>query len=81
MSWNYRVMRHKVVDSAGMPEETLALHEVYYKDDRSADIFTGPGDIGYSANPVAPVAEDLDGLRFVLTEMLKALDKPVLEYQ
>jgi hypothetical protein len=28
-----------------------------------------------------PVAEDLEGLRFVLTEMLKALEEPILEYK
>ena len=76
MSWNYRVMRHRAVDPDGNVEETLALHEIYYKDGQPTD-----GDIGYTANAVVPVAEDLEGLRFVLTEMLKALEEPILEYK
>ena len=81
MSWNFRVMRHKSVDPDGNVEESLAMHEVYYKSDRPAKAEESLSDIGYSANPATPVADDLDGLRFVLTEMIRALDKPILEYK
>ena len=81
MGWNYRVMRHKDVDSDGKVHETFAIHEVYYKDDLVQDVLVHSGDVGYTEKPVAPVAEDLDGLRVVLTEMLKALDKPALDYK
>ncbi len=33
------------------------------------------------SDDVAPLSESLDGLRWVLTEMLKALDKPVLSFE
>jgi hypothetical protein len=80
MGWNYRVMRHVDLDSEGTAHETLSIHEVYYKDDLVPDVLVQSGDVGYTENPVAPVAEDLEGLRVVLTQMLKALDKPALDY-
>jgi hypothetical protein len=73
-------MRHKDKGSEGEIHETLCIHEVYYKDDLTRDVLANVGDTGYTERAVAPVAEDLDGLRFVLTEMLKALDKPIMEY-
>ena len=80
MGWNYRVMRHVDFDPDGTAHEALSIHEVYFKDDLVQDVLVQSAEVGYTENPVAPVSEDLAGLRFVLTEMLKALDKPTLDY-
>ena len=71
MSWNHRVVR-TVHQSARGERVTYAIHEVHYPhqgDDTP---------VAMTENPVAPVAESLDGLRWTLTRMLEALDKPVL---
>jgi hypothetical protein len=72
MSWNHRVLRH--VYSDGTIE--FAIHEVYYDND-AADPEAGAW--GPTENPVAVRAESLEGLRWVLEEMLRCLDKPALK--
>jgi hypothetical protein len=81
MGWNYRAMRHTLDSDAplGIPE-SYAIHEVYYRSDQVNDLTATSKDVGYSIEPVSPLAESIDDLRFRLTEMLGALDKPTLEY-
>lgn len=69
--WNHRVVRRTEDD-----EELLSLHEAHYAD--GADPAGRPDTI--TLHPVAPYAEDIDGLRQVLDRMRAALDKPVLDY-
>jgi hypothetical protein len=82
MGWNYRAMRHTLDSNAplAMPEG-YAIHEVYYRSDEVNDLTATSKDVGYSIEPVSPLAESIDDLRFTLTEMLGALDKPTLEYR
>lgn len=62
--WNYRVVR------TATPEGTLlGIHEVYYRGE----------EVGWTAEPVAPVDESLAGLRDVLDRMLIALELDVLD--
>jgi hypothetical protein len=81
MGWNYRAMRHTLDSDApfGVPE-SYAIHEVHYRSDEVNDLIATSKEVGYSIEPVSPMAESIDDLRFRLTEMLGALDKPTLEY-
>lgn len=66
-------MRHDFPERKSEPTELrYEIHEVFYKDD---------GKKSWTDEPAAPGSETLDGLRWVLTSMLKALDKPVLDYE
>jgi hypothetical protein len=81
MGWNYRVMRHssKKENTADL-EEWLGIHEVYYRNDEVDDLSVSAHEIGYTEMPIKMVAEDIEELRWMLDEMLKALAKPILEY-
>lgn len=80
-TWNHRVMRHKhTFAESDETEVSLAIHEVYYKDKSVDDCKVSADDVGYTESPVAVVGESIEELRDTLQRMLKALDKPVLEY-
>ena len=81
MGWNYRVMRHQPNPARGEREVWYAIHEVFYRNDAVDDRTVDSSETGYTEEPVAVVADDVDGLRWVLEQMLAALDKPVLEYR
>ena len=72
-SWNYRVLHETGVGPEGEPWETYAIHEVYYADEEQTQV------AGWTENPAAVLADDQEGLKWVLGEMLKAIDKPVLD--
>lgn len=80
MSWNYRLMKHTHVGSDGQTETWLAMHEVYYKDSSVKDLTVTSAEVGYT-DAVRVVGENIDEVRMVLENMLKALDKPILEYK
>lgn len=81
-TWNHRVMRHKYASpESGETEVMLAIHEVYYKDKSRDDRKVTADDVGYTENPVSVTGESIEDLRETLQLMLKALDKPVLEYE
>lgn len=81
-TWNHRVMRHKYASpESGEAEVMLAIHEVYYKDQTRDDQKIIADDVGYTENPVSVTGESIEELRDTLQRMLKALDKPVLEYK
>ena len=63
-TWEHRVYRRKAHPSYG--EWEYSIREDY-------------GERGYTKDAIAPYGESLESLRWVLTKMLKALDKPVLE--
>ena len=58
-----------------------AIHEVFYRSDDVDDRAMDSSEFGYTADPIAPRADDVDELRWVLERMLAALDKPVLEFR
>lgn len=68
MSWNYRVIRHVKNN-----EEFYHVHEVYYDDNGTPTMV--------STEPIAPYAESVEDLKWVLERMLEALDKPILDYE
>ena len=70
MSWNYRVVchRHQV---EGKEEVSYSIHEVYYDSNGTAT--------AYSENPISLWSNVYDDLRWDLTELQKALEKPTLE--
>ena len=68
MTWNYRVIRHK--DSKDALEVQYALHECYYETD---DL------ISWTENPIPASAETPAALLWILSVMLAALERPVLE--
>ncbi len=70
MSWNYRVVR-----KAYEKETVLGIHEVYYNDKGIPSMVT--------VDAMDVEVTDVEGLhilRGVLGMMLKATDKPILEY-
>lgn len=82
MSWNFRVMRHAKVDlEPGSASEWLAIHEVHYESANVNDIEVTSADVGYTDKPVIMTAESVEDFRFMLTKMLEALEKPILEYK
>ena len=70
--WNYRVL-HRVLQGFGSTEHAYAVYEVYYN---KAD---APNSC--SVDPQAPHGETPEELRADLERYVKALDKPVLEYE
>ena len=72
MSWNFRVVR-RVWPEHGAEVE-YAIHEAYYGEAGEAKVE------GLTVDAVDPHSDTLEGLRWCLEQMLKALDKPVLEY-
>ena len=71
MSWNYRVIREPNDDTES--GDWLTIREVYYNPDDSIKL--------YSAEPDSVGAENLEDLRFNLQSMLKALDRPVIDFK
>ena len=67
MKWTYRLVRHQV--PASQPE--LAIHEVYFEPGGQPHTITH--------NPAQVWASDLEGVKWVLSKMLDALDKPILD--
>ena len=81
LGWNYRVMRHTSDPKDGSEgEESYAIHEIYYRCDDVDDLTVTSSEVEYTMEPVSAVAGNADDLRWQLEEMLKALDKPILEY-
>jgi hypothetical protein len=66
--WNFRLIHR--VDETG---DELAIHEAYYPEGQAT-----PTSITEEAARVA--AEDLPGLRRLMSRIQDAFDKPVLEY-
>lgn len=74
--WNHRVVHRRYPDSAEPDEDFYAIHEAHYAEGTPVDGM--PRTI--TVEPVAPSECSLDDLRWVLQRMLRALDKPVIEY-
>lgn len=70
MSWNHRVVKRIYPEPSG--ETFYQIHEAYYGLEDKPLITT---------EPKALVGESIDELRETLQRMLRALDKPVLDYE
>ena len=73
MSWNYRIMRRNGIDLCGVEYEWFELHEVYYDSDGKVD--------GYTIDAIAPGGDDINELKENLFQMMKAFNKPILEFE
>jgi len=73
--WNHRVIRHKAQLSESETGYSLALHEAHYESKKSK---TKPRTI--TTDPVGVWGRNKEELRKVLKQMLKALDKPILNH-
>ena len=81
MGWNHRAMRHSSKNkTTGEIEIWVGIHEVYYRGDDVDDLTVDVNETSYTKNPVKVIADDVDGLKWVLGKMVEALDKPILDY-
>ena len=76
MTWNHRLVRrviHTPDPGIGVdPEVLFAIHEVYYDDNGKPENIT--------AEPIAAAGETVEEVMTDLHRMLRACEKPVLEY-
>lgn len=76
MPWDFRVMRMKYKHPITKEDEyTYGMHEVYF------DVTGEPGDLSYTKEAVNVSGDSVEDVRWMLEAMLKALDKPVLDYE
>ena len=82
MGWNYRAMRHSSKkESTTEGAVWFGIHELYYRTDEINDLTVAADETGYTQEPIKLVADDDDGLRWMLEQMLAGLEKPILEYE
>ena len=74
MTWNHRVVRREYPEAASEEDRVLyGIHEVYYDEAGVCDATT--------VEPEPVIGTSVDDLRWTLEHMLRALDKPVLDYE
>src|SRR5271155_1287738 len=72
MSWNHRVVRRTYNAGKSSQEVAYYIHEAYYGLDATPSI---------TVEPTPPHGDSLAGLKKTLQQMLRALDKPMLDYE
>ena len=68
MSWNHRLMKMKDGE-----DDFYQIHEVFYDKEGNVE--------SYTKNGVTVGGNDIGEVKWVLHEMLAALEKPVLDYE
>lgn len=68
MSWNHRLMKMKDGE-----DDFYQIHEVFYDKEGNVE--------SYTKNGVTVGGKDIGEVKWVLREMLAALEKPVLDYE
>ena len=68
MSWNHRVMKMKDGE-----DDFYQIHEVFYDKEGNVE--------SYTKNGVTVGGNNIEEVKWVLQEMLAALEKPVLDYE
>jgi len=68
MTWNYRVVKKTYTG-----DTLFGIHEVYYDDDGKPEMVT--------VDPVGIVGDDMNELRREYVYYLRALLRPVLDYE
>jgi len=71
MTWNHRVIR-KEYPEAALDKVFYQIHEVYYDKEGNPELVT--------KEPIRFMEISTDELRETLERVLRALDKPVLDY-
>jgi hypothetical protein len=75
MPWNFRVLRHLSPPIGAVEQEpTFAIHEVYFDKGKEATPHS------CATGSVTLSSDNVDGLRWMLEQMAKALDKPIIDY-
>lgn len=69
MSWNYRVVKHAEPDGRAWYQ----IHEAFYDEGKPADSIT--------QDAIVPGGETIEELAEELRRMLKATEKPALNYE
>jgi hypothetical protein len=72
MSWSYRVVKYVTTIPLGDRDITYSIHSVYY--DENNDI------VNISERPQYPMSDDLEGLKWTLSKMMEACNKPIIDY-
>jgi hypothetical protein len=72
MSWEYRVVKYVTTIPLGDTDISYAIHSVYYDDNN--DI------VNISERPQYPMSDDVEGLKWTLSKMMEACNKPVIDY-
>jgi len=72
MSWSYRVVKYVTKIPLGDIDISCAIHSIYT--DEYGDI------VNISEKPTYPISDDLGGLKDVLSKMIEACDKPLIDY-
>ena len=72
--WNYRIMRHRITEegSAGVIDEYVQIHTVYYDDD---------GKISWSDEAMEVAAANVAELGRDLELMARAISQPILDHE
>ena len=73
--WNYRIVRTVYNNNPNGNDDQYAIHEVYYEEDND----THPDSVTSEATTLT--GESLEEIRTNIDRIIKAFDKPVLEYQ
>lgn len=72
-NWEYRVIRHQWCSAiSDKYQENVAIHKVYF-DEKGRPSFI-------SENAIKITDDNFDKLRYTLTKMVEALEKPILDF-
>lgn len=63
--WNHRVYKYE--------DGSLGIHEAYFYDNEEPS--------SHTVDPIPVIGDDIEELRVTLERMLRALEKPILEYK
>lgn len=72
MSWSYRVVKYVTKIPLGETDISYGVHSVFT--DEYGDI------VNISERPTYPISDNMDGLMGVLSKMMGACDRPVIDY-
>lgn len=75
--WNYRIVRRTFRHPDSEVEEVYGIHEAHYGVPGEEEV--DETKVGWTEYPVAVTADSVEGVRWVLTKMLEALDREVIE--
>lgn len=72
MSWNYRLTKETIHNRyLAEPEILFGIREVFYDENGNISGFSEEPDV---------ISDSIDGMKDILTKMLKSCNKPVIDY-
>lgn len=72
MSWGYRVVKYVTKIPLGETDISYGIHEVFYDENKEIS--------NISEKPTLVISDDVDGIMFALKRMMRACNKPVIDY-